>query len=203
LHFGGPRSFDSPDFVGIAQDFGTRVLSIKHEVSMLIFRLLKIFTVLAFLGLLGCTSTYRVTRNTSQTRKNQITPEEFVRRTGGDQWTLNLVTGQEREATILALSGDSLALVFQGDSMTIPLHEIRSVSNKYYLFGLIVYPISGTLGGAFLGAGVGQATSSPGGWGGLVGFIAGMAIGSVGGLTLGIVNPPTVIYIFPDPEQHP
>jgi hypothetical protein len=155
----------------------------------------------AILFLAGCATTYKVTKENSRSKKNTITPEEFFKQTAGDQWTITLLTGDKRKATIAEVPGDSVALVSDAGSLVISLYDIQSVSKTRYLEGMIVYPLMGTFGGFLIGINLGQVGSAHNFWVGYIGFVAGVAIGSVGGLALGIFNPPETIYDFSDSEH--
>jgi len=176
---------------------------VRQEVTVsLAIRVSKVFTLIAFLALMGCTTVYRVTREKSKSKTNEITQEEFFKRVADDHWDVKLVTGQERNATILPVRGDSISLVSQEDSLAVPINQIQSVSKTYYLLGLIVYPPLGFLGGGLLGAALGRAGSDGDFWAGYGGFVYGIVIGSVGGLALGIFDSPKTVYEFSNREQH-
>jgi hypothetical protein len=151
-----------------------------------------LFIICILLTLNGCTSTYQITDHKDNSKSMQFTREEFLESTVGESWTATLVNGQQFSAVLRPAGRDSICLVRSTDSLTLPLKQVKSFSRKYYVFGLIVYPLSATLGGALGGGAI--ASSSGGFWAGYVGFMIGMSIGAVTGLTLGILAPPQVVY---------
>jgi hypothetical protein len=159
----------------------------------LAIRLSNVATFLAAFMLLGCSTVYRVTNDNSHPQTNDISPEEFFARTGSDPWNILLVTGQQRTANILSAPGDSITLVSQQDSLTIPIRQIRSVSKKKTVQDLVVYPIVGMIGGALLGI---SLSSNDNVKRGDPSLLTGTAIGIAGGLTLAIFFPPKIIYEF-------
>jgi hypothetical protein len=166
----------------------------KNEAMILLsLRLSNVVTLWAALALLGCSTVYRVTNDTSHPQTNDISPEEFLARTGSDRWNILLVTGQQRTATILSAPGDSITLASQQDSLTIPIRQIQSVSKKRSVDGLVVYPLVGMIGGVLIGVSLPSDNNSKRGDAGL---LTGTAIGLAGGLTLGIFFPPKIIYEF-------
>jgi hypothetical protein len=137
---------------------------------------------------------YRVTNDNSHAQTNDISPEEFFAIAGTDRWNILLVTGQQRTATILSAPGDSITLVSQQDSLTIPIRQVQTVSKKKRsVDALVVYPFVGMIGGALIGA---SSSSNSNFKRSDAGLLTGAAIGMAGGLTLGIFFPPTIIYEF-------
>jgi hypothetical protein len=169
---------------------------------LLAIRVSKVFTLLAFLALMGCATVYRVTRDRSSSKTNQLSQEEFFKKVADDHWDIRLVSGQQRNATILPVRGDSISLVSQEDSLAVPIDQIQSVSKTYHLIGLIVYPPLGFLLGGLVGNALGRAGSDGDSWAGYGGFMYGIAIGTAGGLALGIFGSPKTVYEFPEHEQH-
>ena len=166
----------------------------KREAMILMaIRLSNVVTLLAALALLGCSTVYRVTNDNPHPQTNDISPEEFFTRTGSDRWNILLVTGQQRTATILSAPGDSITLVSQQDSLTIPIRQIQSVSKKRSIDGLVVYPFVGMIGGVLIGISLPSNNNIKRSDAGL---LTGTAIGIAGGLTLGIFFPPKIIYEF-------
>lgn len=164
----------------------------KGEAMILLAtRLSNVVALLAALALLGCSSVYRVTNDSSHAQPNDISLEEFFARTGTDRWNVLLVTGQQRTAAIVSAPGDSITLVCEQDSLTIPIRQIQSVSKKRSVDGLIVYPFMGMIGGVLIGISSPTNNNSKRGDAGL---LTGTAIGLAGGLTLGIFFPPMTIY---------
>ena len=143
-------------------------------------------------AIIGCTTTYKVT--TSQSKPGDIARDKFFEQTAGDSWTVDLVKGEQLTAAIVPIHGDSVALISTHDSVTLSLKDIRSVSKRHYLFGLLVYPPSATVAGGLLGAGLGQSSSDGGFWSGFSGFTVGVIVGGVLGSTIAILNPPETIY---------
>lgn len=119
--------------------------------TLLISRLLNAVILLAGFALLGCSTVYRVTNDNPHPQTNDISTEEFFARAGSDRWDVLLVTGQQRIATILSVQGDSVILVSQMDSLTIPIRQIQSVSKKRSVDALLVYPFVGMIGGVLVG----------------------------------------------------
>ena len=152
----------------------------------------RLFIIGILLTLNGCTSTYQITNHNDNSKSKQFTQEEFLERTVGECWTATLVDGQQVSAVLLPAGKDSICLARSTDSLTLPLKQVKSFSTKYYVLGLVVYPLSASLVGALAGAGI--ASSSGGSWAGYGGFVIGMTIGAVSGLTIGILAPPEAIY---------
>ena len=165
----------------------------RDAMILLTIRLLNVFTLLAALTLSGCSTVYRVTNDTSNPQRNDISPEEFFNRTGSDRWNVLLVTGQQRAAIILSAPGDSITLVSQHDSLTIPIHQIQTVSRKSTVDAFVVYPFVGMIGGALVGISLPSNNNFKRNDAGL---LTGTAIGIAGGLTIGIFFPPKIIYEF-------
>jgi hypothetical protein len=147
----------------------------------------------AALALLGCSTVYRVTNVNPNPQSNDISLEEFFARTGSDPWNVLLVTGQQRTAIILPAPGDSITLVSQQDSLTIPIRQVQSVSKKRSVDGLAVYPFVGMVGGVLIGISVPSNNNSKRGD---TGLLTGTALGLAGGLALGLFFPPKTIYEF-------
>jgi hypothetical protein len=156
-------------------------------------RLLNIVTLSAALALAGCSTVYKVTKDTDHTQRDEISPEEFFALTGNDQWSVLFVTGEKKTAAIRWAPGDSMCLVSRQDSMTVPMCRIRSVSRTRTIDGYVVYPLMGMIGGALAGVSMPSKDSFKRGD---TGLLTGTAIGISAGFTLGIFLPPKNIYVI-------
>jgi hypothetical protein len=171
----------------------------RDAMIFLAIRNSKVVSLLAALALFGCSTVYRVTNDNSHPQTNDISPEEFFARIGSDPWNILLVTGQQRTANILSAPGDSITLVSQQDSLTIPIRQIQSVSKKKSIEDLVVYPLAGMIGGALLGISLPSNNNVERGDPHL---LTGTAIGIAGGLTLAIFFPPRIVYEFSQAWDH-
>jgi hypothetical protein len=161
------------------------------ELSMI--RVLDIVALLTALTLTGCSTLYKVTKDPDHTRPDEISPEEFFALTGNVQWSVRLVTGEERTAAIGWAPGDSMRLVSGHDSMTVPMSRIQFVSRKRSIDGYVVYPLIGMIGGALVGISLPSKDSFKRSD---TGLLTGTAMGITAGFALGIFLPPKNIYEF-------
>jgi hypothetical protein len=167
----------------------------RETMILLVVRLSNLVAIMAAFALLGCSTVYRVTNDNSHPQANDISPEEFFSRTGTDPWNIHLVSGRQRIATLRSVPGDSVVLVSEHDSLTIPIGQLQSVSKKKSVQDLVVYPIAGMIGGVLVGISLPSNNSANRGDPNL---LTGTAIGIAGGLTLAIFFPPAIIYEFPE-----
>ena len=160
--------------------------------------LLKPATLILLILANGCTISYKVTTDNSPVRENEISRAEFAEKIHTQHVTITFLDGRQKDAVIAHMPNDSLSIVSRDDTITVAIRDVASVTEKRYFLGALVIFPSSTVGGALIGGLVGQATSSGEGkfWGGLGGFVTGVAIGSVAGLTFGVIIPPKTVFQF-------